>query len=133
MRERGVAESAIPISERVGMPLIEAASMESGEDLQDIWAQLIANARDPHCDSSLQRGFIEAISQFEPFDAEVLEILGSTESWVQNKTIGRALERRNDEVAVSLANLSKLECVSSENLRSRTTALGRKLLIAYQS
>ena len=134
LRARGVTKEAIPISPRIGVPFLEAASMESGEDLQDIWAQLIANARDPNRDTSLQRGFIEALSSFEPIDALILGFLSEFKGdYVPISKIAVRVSRREDQVIVSKSNLEKLECVIlNNNSEPAITAFGRELLLACQ-
>ena len=69
LRKRGV-ENPEPIGPKALLPALEAASEETDETLQDMWANLLANAMDPNKDTSLQRIFIEALGQMEPIDAQ---------------------------------------------------------------
>jgi len=67
---RGV-EKTEPLSAKIITPLLEAASEETDETLQDMWATLLANAMDPNKDTSLQRIFIDTLRKMEPIDALV--------------------------------------------------------------
>ena len=57
LSERGV-EDPEPIGLKTLLPALEAASEETDETLQEMWAELLANAMDPNKDTSLQRVFI---------------------------------------------------------------------------
>jgi len=78
LRKRGV-EDPEPIGPKALLPALEAASEESDETLQDMWAELLANAMDPNKDTSLQRVFIETLKQFEPIEALVLQKIAQSE------------------------------------------------------
>ena len=56
-----------------GFRPFEAASLETDETLQDMWAELLANAMDPSKDTSLQRVFIETLKQIEPIEARIFQ------------------------------------------------------------
>ena len=74
LRARGV-ETAKPIRPGPGKEAFEAASLETDETLQDMWAALLANAMNPNKDTSLQHIFIDALKRMEPIDALVFKTM----------------------------------------------------------
>ncbi len=117
-------------------PLLEAVSEESDETLQDLWAQLLANAMDPSSDVSLQRVLIDTLRQFEPIDAVVLDhyaTVGFGKTQNPNDVAGLT-DRRPTECAVSIQRLETLNCLdelshSRSDLHSEyvISALGHEL------
>jgi hypothetical protein len=141
---RGISPDVqLRISERIGIPLLEAASMESDESLQDIWARLIGNALDPNIDISIRQEFIEALRKFEPIDALVLEAtiaLGqSPNSQVHSAKVhgnfatGEFADVTLDQVLVSLLNLDRANCLvahTEAGIEYMVSPLGRELVRA---
>ena len=75
-KKRKLEGKIIPISSpRLAIPLLENASQESDDTLQDMWAGLIANATDPEKKLNLKRVYIRILSELEPIDAQVLQFL----------------------------------------------------------
>jgi hypothetical protein len=62
----------IPIPPRTAIPMLESASLEDDETLQDVWARLIANSTDPNFKESLHPGYIEIVKQMSPDEAIIL-------------------------------------------------------------
>ena len=123
LRQRGV-EQPEPIAPKVAIPAFEAASMETNEELQDLWANLFANAMDPTKDASLRHRFIETLKQLEPIDALVLNAFVK----VSEKTDGGSFEGnalfeevvlRRGQVALSVQNLENLGCVTRRAIGKR--------------
>ncbi len=117
---RGV-EQMEPLSAKVIVPLLEAASTESDETLQEMWANLLANAMDPNKDTSLQSVFVETLKQFEPIDALVL---GAAVKKFRDKMFGggataKLISKRSSLASISAEHLAKLGCFLSD---SRTVA-----------
>lgn len=77
LAELGVTETVEP-SPSVVLPLVEAAQMESREELQDLWAALLANAMRPEGASRARRAYFETLRQMEPPDAVVLKLWRGT-------------------------------------------------------
>ncbi len=135
LRKRGV-ETAKPIRPGPGKEAFEAASLETDETLQDMWAELLANAMDPNKDTSLQRVFIETLKQFEPIEAFVLQKIAQSEreaglDMLQLKT---ALTMRETQVFVTvdrLVDVEVLQIKGSGPARIYTpTPLGTELILA---
>ena len=119
LRKRGV-ETAKPIRPGPGKEAFEAASLETDETLQDMWAELLANAMDPNNDTSLQRVFIETLKQFEPHDVLFCQLLGtnlSKEGVIEKDTyftydgLADHFDLRETQAELSARHLLKLGCI----------------------
>jgi len=71
MKARGVKPNE-PASLSLSLPIIVAAADESRDELQDLWARLLAAAADPNRSKSFRLAFIEAAKKMDPLDAAVL-------------------------------------------------------------
>ena len=147
-RRRGI-EQPEPIDPKVAIPAFEAASMETNEELQDLWANLFANAMDPTKDVSLRHIFIDTLKQFEPIDALVLNALmevseGSGKMEFAGTAVCSELVFRRAQIALSIQNLENLGCVTRRGEGSKLgtntyiddyfslTPLGDELHVACQ-
>ena len=136
------------------IPLLEAAVDESREELQALWAALLANAM-VDGGRRVRRDYFEAVRQMEPLDAVVLDIVSrrpnagvdpsadvamtqvTAQGW-QTDTQFILEERRqrsisDDDFAIAKEKLARLSCISNWPEPQRTpalTAFGRGLLMA---
>ncbi len=135
LRKRGV-EDPEPIGPKALLPALEAASEESDETLQDMWAELLANSMDPNKDTSLRRVFIETLKQFEPIEALVLQKIAQSEreAGLDVLRLREALTMRETQVFVTVDRLVDLEVLrikGSGPARIYTpTPLGTELILA---
>ena len=124
--QRGV-EQLEPLNAKVIVPLLEAASNEGDETLQDMWANLLANAMDPDRDVYLQRVFIDTLKQFEPIDARILSAyleVGASNACSPNNLVQK-VDLRVTEVIISADRLVSLGCLNNLT-RDRSAAAGPK-------
>jgi hypothetical protein len=70
--KRKILGKTIPIPPRVAIPMLESASLEDDDALQEVWARLIANSTDPNFKTGLHPGYIEVIKQLSPDDGTIL-------------------------------------------------------------
>ncbi|AMN42072.1 Abi-alpha family protein [Rhodoplanes sp. Z2-YC6860] len=112
-KEKGLKPDPIAASPSIVLAIIAAAQDEDREALQELWARLLAAATDPRRAHSVRKSFIEIVKQFDPFDALVLDALGSIGT-VPNAgvAIAQKLNRAGDEVIVSFINLERLGLVA---------------------
>lgn len=61
----------LPLS--IGVPLIEAASLEEDDELQDLWAQLLANCGDADSGVRLKRSYITILQDMGSLEAKLLD------------------------------------------------------------
>lgn len=60
---------------KVALPIIENASLEENDELQDLWAYLIASAVDPNFNVTLRTAFVDIIKQLEVTDVHILNFI----------------------------------------------------------
>lgn len=137
---RGVEEQK-PLDAKHLKPLLEAISEESDDALQDMWANLLANAMDPNSPVHLERVLMETLRQFEPLDASVLDVtqkLNPTRKKLFGADmIGGAVGVRIGRAVISMQRLLDLGCIDIvgqqyrvESSSFRISYLGEELLLA---
>ena len=77
-KKRKAEGKTLPIPPRYAIPLIQNASQENDESLQEMWAELISNFIDPQKHFNPEKIYIEILSSLEPLDAKVLHFFLET-------------------------------------------------------
>jgi len=123
LRKRGVREPQ-PANLKVALPIFEAAANEGREELQDIWARLLATAADPKRAGQVRSEFIEIARQMEPLDATVLLEMQKRvrPSPTVREHFAKSLGKPIDEVELSLSNLYQLGLTLDTNVTPLSTA-----------
>lgn len=129
LKEIGLDKPTRPIPLKLAVPLLEAASLEDDDSLQDIWARLLVNAANGASRISLQRAFIVVLEQLTPLEAALLQKIYSLPyqetqhngvevgKLPQEVSVGKDdgkeddLPEPSDNVKLALANLARLGCV----------------------
>jgi hypothetical protein len=118
----------------IALPILRGAADESREQLQDLWARLLASAMDPSRATRVRRAFIDAVSKMDPLDAVVLSGLQDGGGQANRTQINQLAEKLNvqpDEVDVSVGNLIKLELLRETNPpNAEVSSFGREFLRA---
>jgi hypothetical protein len=132
LKDREVAEQQ-ELPEDIAIPLLEAAQGESREELQELWARLLANAMDPKRSNNVRAQFIETVRKFEPVDAGIFFHMQTTSEnrWPTEEEIAKSLSLRNSAVEVSIGHLVALKCVKRHTAAQNAvhlTSFGRELL-----
>jgi len=83
--ERGVSKTK-PIPPKFAIPIMEYASLEEDESLQDMWCNLIANSLDPARNFELKYVYIDIIKSLTPLDAKILRYINSS---INNEVSGK--------------------------------------------
>ena len=124
------------IPPKFALPILEQASLEEDDYLQDIWCKLIANSLDPNFDSEIRYAFIEIIKNFTSLDAKILKYVYDTalknSSHFEDITfrndviknhrkvsiynIRENIDATSDEIEVSLDNLLRVRCLKDNVL-----------------
>jgi hypothetical protein len=150
--ERGVENKIRPISMSVGISLLQAASLEEDDELQDLWARLLANGLDPNSGVEVKRAFVSILEDMGSLEARLLKAIAEAPSNLLRdgdqempvRTAGlpdlyvSEYARPPENVEIALWNLVRLGCVSSAVLADNgssmmsvyLTSLGRGLLRA---
>lgn len=146
LTERGLDRPTRAVPPSIALPLIEEASLEEDDWMQDVWAQLLANAADASSGVEIKRAFVAMLSEIGPLEVRILETLyeipegdqthGIMTVRLPDEAYARAssrggLERAGlpAEVDVALGNLVRLGCISAAG----TLGGGVTLSVVYQT
>jgi hypothetical protein len=135
LRKRGIRVRE-PVSLSIVLPLVAAAADESRDELQELWARLIAAAADPARAKSFRNAFIDAAKKMDPLDGAVLQTLqkhldGAVLPETREK-LPALLNARRDETDVSISNLQTLGLVNPALPNTSISPFGREFLRAVQ-
>lgn len=75
MLEQGLSQPTRAVPMNVAIPLMQAASMEEDDVLQDTWARLLVNAMDADSGVEVRRSFVSILEQFSPLDVRIMALL----------------------------------------------------------
>jgi hypothetical protein len=81
-KELGFDGPIDPIELKVGIPLIEAASLEDDDRLQDLYARLLATATNPDSKVKARRAFVSILRELGPLEVLLLDRIYSAPSGV---------------------------------------------------
>jgi hypothetical protein len=114
LHDRGVKEQQ-ELPEDIAIPLLEAAQSEPREELQEVWARLLANAMDPARAGNIRPEFIETVRQLQPIDVKILitthHHLRNTKQAVKETEAVERAKVRDTAARVSIQHLYKLGCI----------------------
>ena len=111
----------IPIPPKLGIPLIEAATVEEDEILHTKWANMLSNAIDPNFENKITRNFVSILEDMNPVDVLILDTI--CQEWLslpENKKGNTLFDRskiisglkiESKECEISLRNLLRLGCL----------------------
>jgi hypothetical protein len=131
LAEKGMAGPTRKIPLNIGAPLLEIATLEEDDNLQEVWARLLVNGGDARSGTELRRAFVSVLAEMTSLDVQNLaqidiatrlnEGTASPGAWTYelperaiqfDQTDGNRYNRDpSPEVATSLSNLSRLGCV----------------------
>lgn len=63
------------ISPKLILPIVEGASLEENEELQDLWAKLLSSALDPNFKGTIRSAYTDIIKQLEVVDVHILNAI----------------------------------------------------------
>ncbi|SNT09870.1 protein of unknown function [Tardiphaga sp. OK246] len=137
LEERDVEAQEIP--EQIALPLIEAAQGEPREELQDLYARLLANAMDPASADNVRPEFIQTVKELQPIDLRILLGVSTYKSPNEQlpliNEISKGLDLREAAAALAIANLERLSCVRrvGGGQYLALSEYGREFLIAVKA
>lgn len=113
-----------PLNLKVALPLLEAASIETNDDLQDMFARLLVNGTNPNSGIEIKRTFVSILQDFGPLEARLLLVLCNApgEKGHSVRTVGLpdkyVTDKKEDEpaepppdIALALWILVRLGCI----------------------
>ncbi len=118
------------IPPKFALPLIQAASLEDDDNIQDMWARLLVNGADERNGLDLQMAYIEILNNLTPLEAKILDKIYEipfeeskndgilTGDLPQRVVVAKQkanTERKEptDEVKLAISNLIRLYCLKS--------------------
>jgi hypothetical protein len=131
LAERGMDGPTRTIALKIGLPLLDHATLEEENELQDLWATLLVNGGDGDRGIELRRAFVSVLDEMTALDARNLTVIeraspftldGSTTGvWVSKLPHLAVPASRRDaevvnasptlEILTSISNLERLGCV----------------------
>lgn len=84
IKERRLEDSFRVVPPKLALPIIENASLEENDELQDLWANLLVSALDPNFDGKLRTAFIDILKQLEIVDVHILNFVYSNYKEFEN-------------------------------------------------
>lgn len=147
LKQIGLTAPSRPVPLNFAVPLLQAASLEDDDTLQDLWAALLVNAANARCGVDRRRAYISMLEQLTVLDALLLSKIysrlddGSDElalvtcflpdevRYLRPGEESKQFPAPTDDVLLSLANLVRIGCIDTEEDWS-----GKKgYLFAYQN
>ena len=123
LNQRGIVETrAVP--PRLALPIFENASMEDNNELQDLWAKLLANSMDSNFIPELRYAYLEIIKSLNPLDVKILHALYNwlskketdwdriTQHMFTKQEICQRLSISSQDYEVSAYNLFRVQCLA---------------------
>jgi len=141
---RGIIE-AKAVLPKFALPMIENASLEDDDNLQSLWAKLMANAMDPKSQVSLQMSFIDILKNLTILDAKILHTiyksLEQKSSAKYDKVLNVIFDKTEickvmgispKEYDVSVFNLFRTQCLSPGLIKSTGIMFGNEATTIYK-
>jgi hypothetical protein len=126
-------KDAEPASLTIALPILRGAADESREELQGLWARLLAAAMDPSRTNHVRQRFAEVIQQMDPPDALLLAspIKGGGVQQTERNVVAQDLGISRDQLDVTLANLVRLGMLFEPTPSvTGTTPFGREFILS---
>lgn len=132
MEQLGIDEIQNPIPLKFFIPLLQGATLEENDELQDIWVRLLLKSiSDERVE--LKRVYIDILERLSPLEAKILNVIYSLpfEPNRHNRLLTYKLPNDveivnqelkeyenksldNDEIELALANLSRTGCIATD-------------------
>jgi hypothetical protein len=72
LAERGMAGPTRTIPLKIGLPLLDNATLEEDNELQDVWATLLVNGGDADSGIEMRRAFVSVLAEMTALDVQNL-------------------------------------------------------------
>lgn len=129
LRRLGLERPTKPVPIKIALPLLEAASLEDDDFLQDRWVALLVNAGNAASGIEIQRVYISILEQLSTLEVKILDAVYAlpfsdsqhagivTVDLPESAHIEMNEEQNNerdeppDEIKLALANLERVGCL----------------------
>lgn len=123
------------LAAKIGIPLIENATLEENEELHTLWANLLANALDPNFSGDISIIHVSLLKEMMPVDVRILHMIYNEKQhrWLEKKLddvrfsralIAKSLKTDIDKIEISLLNLMRLGCIKGGNIKTGGIKIG---------
>lgn len=125
----GFEEPSRQIPLKIFIPLVQAATLEEDDYLQDLWAKLLINFSSENSKVDISRSYVDILERISPLEAKILEKIYSINfeemqhQGVLTKDLpfkaSLAVENieesspENIDVVLAISNLSRLGCLTT--------------------
>jgi Abortive infection alpha len=75
IRDRKLKGKLLVVPPKLALPIVEHASLEDNDGLQDLWAHLLVSAMDPDFQDDPTGSFVEIVKQLQPIETVILRTL----------------------------------------------------------
>jgi Abortive infection alpha len=133
LASRGVGDT-VAVSASIVLPLFAAAQDEGREELQELWARVLANAMTPAKADLMRFEFIDALKRLHPLDAQILLKMSESSSQlgpISKDYFAGRLKITAQTADVALHNLERVRCVrpgGTGSLSYYMTSFGHALI-----
>jgi hypothetical protein len=119
-------------SPSLAIPIMVAAADESRDELQEIWAALLAAAADPSRNKAFRLRFIEIAKRLDPLDVSVLNIVSARGDVLNPPTQQAMIDfgLSGYEIQISVNNLAELGLLGNPGGTYMIMPLGKEFLRA---
>lgn len=118
---------AVPL--KVAIPLLQAASIEDDDNIQDKWVNLLVNAANANSGVEIRRAYVEILGQISALEAKILDVVYalSFEATQHNGVLTHYLpdiaiedskdskddrqQEPTDDVKLAMSNLERVGCL----------------------
>ena len=73
LHEIGLERPTRAIPMKLAVPLLQAATLEEDDELQDLWCKLLVNSAADHSGVDLRRVYIDMLERITPLEAKILD------------------------------------------------------------
>lgn len=130
MAELGLHEPTRALPLNFAIPLLQAASVEEDDELQDIWVNLLINSADVSYDVQIRRAYISILQDLGSLEVKIMDTIYSRSDldtvdgfWTRRLPDQIEVERPPEnemypspEVGLALDNLVRLNCLTSASM-----------------
>jgi hypothetical protein len=143
LQSRNIKDT-IAVPPKFALPILEAASLEENDDLQNLWATLLANAMDPKSGIKIEYSYIDILKSLNPTDVKLLNTFyGVLEKqqgvdWskissypIKKEQMIAVLELSEQNYYMSVCNLFRVQCLAPAILTGGVS-LGKEPVTIYK-
>lgn len=137
LRERGV-KATVPLPPKLGIAIIENATVEDNDELHTLWSKLLANAMDEKTSHQVRHIHASLLKEMEPLDVAILstvateKVTNSPEIELSKVHFSRdkmveEFKVPKETIELSLLNLMRLGCITPGIVQGGISISGHKL------